>query len=235
MVVFGIATFSMRGDLMHLEILVEDRSGKTALDILVPKIIGTDHTFRVIPYRGIGHIPPNLKPKSDPKKRILLDQLPRLLQGYGKTFADYPSNFRSMVVVVCDLDSKCLSEFRRQLLAVVNACEPRPTTQLCIAIEEGEAWLLGDLDAVKSAFPNANDTALNSYINDSICGTWEKMADALYPGGSLALSKKGWPAIGAEKSKWAQKIAPSMDIETNRSPSFRYFVAQLRRALAYSS
>ena len=45
---------------MHFEILVEDLSGKKALDILVPKIIGDDHSFRVHPYKGIGRIPKNL-------------------------------------------------------------------------------------------------------------------------------------------------------------------------------
>ena len=39
---------------MHFEVLVEDQSGKKALDILIPKIIGDQHTFRVIEYRGIG-------------------------------------------------------------------------------------------------------------------------------------------------------------------------------------
>ena len=42
---------------MHLEILVEDQSGKQALDILVPKLIEDTHTFVVHPYRGIGRIP----------------------------------------------------------------------------------------------------------------------------------------------------------------------------------
>ena len=46
---------------MHFEILVEDRSGKKALDILVPKIIGMLHTFKVHSYKGIGHIPRNMK------------------------------------------------------------------------------------------------------------------------------------------------------------------------------
>ena len=32
---------------MHLEILVEDQSGKTALEVLVPKIVGNDHTFNI--------------------------------------------------------------------------------------------------------------------------------------------------------------------------------------------
>ena len=73
---------------MHFEILVEDQSGKKALDILVPKIIGDNHTFIVHSYKGIGRIPKNLAANGDANKRILLDQLPRLLQGYGNTFAN---------------------------------------------------------------------------------------------------------------------------------------------------
>lgn len=66
---------------MHFEILVEDISGKIDLEILVPKIINTEqHTFHIHSYKGIGHIPQGLKSTSDPKKRILLDQLPRLIQ-----------------------------------------------------------------------------------------------------------------------------------------------------------
>ena len=80
---------------MHFEVLVEDQSGKKALDILIPKIIGDQHTFRVIEYRGIGHIPKNLKSSTDASKRILLNQLLRLLRGYGKTFAGYPANYSS--------------------------------------------------------------------------------------------------------------------------------------------
>jgi hypothetical protein len=38
---------------MHFEILVEDQSGKKALDILVQKIVGNDHTFRIIPYNKL--------------------------------------------------------------------------------------------------------------------------------------------------------------------------------------
>ena len=67
---------------MHFEILVEDLSGKTTLDILMPKIIGEQHTYRVISYRGIGHIPKDLKSHTDAHNRILLDRLPELLKGF---------------------------------------------------------------------------------------------------------------------------------------------------------
>ena len=96
---------------MHFEILVEDQSGKKALDILVPKIIGDDHTFSVHPYKGIGRIPKNLGNRGDASKRILLDQLPRLLRGYGNTFANYPEDYPAAVILVCDLDDKCLKAF----------------------------------------------------------------------------------------------------------------------------
>ena len=60
---------------MHFEILIEDISGKTALEILIPKIISDEHTFNIHSYKGIGRIPQGLTPSSDPKKRILLDQM----------------------------------------------------------------------------------------------------------------------------------------------------------------
>lgn len=213
---------------MHFEILVEDQSGKKALDNLVPKIIGDEHTFNVHPYKGIGRIPKNLQGNADASKRILLDQLPRLLRGYGNTFANYPDNYPAAVILVCDLDDKCLKTFREECFAILNRCNPKPETRFCFAIEEGEAWFLGDIQAIKLAYPKAKMTVLTGYKNDSICGTWEQLADAVFPGGAQVLSDKGWQAIGAEKSAWAERITPQMDIANNSSPSFCYFVAKLQ-------
>ena len=167
---------------MHLEVLVEDASGKAALDILIPKIIGGQHTFHVRAYKGIGRIPRNLTSSANASHRLLLDRLPRLLRGYGKTFAGYAAGYESAVIVVCGLDDKCLKSFRQDLFAVLHACNPKPDTRFCIAIEEGEAWLLGDLAAIKAAYPKAKEGVLNRYRNDSICGTWELLADAICPG-----------------------------------------------------
>ena len=208
---------------MHFEILVEDRSGKRMLDTLIPKIIGDQHTFRVINYRGTGHIPRNLTSSTDARNRLLLNQLPRLLRGYGNTFANYPA----AVILVCDLDDKCLKAFREELFTVLNACNPKPETRFCIAVEEGKAWLLGDLPAIKLAYPNARDNVLNRYENDSIRGTWELLADAVSQGGSSAL-RRGGQAVGREKSTWAEHIAPHMNVETNKSPSFCYFRHKIR-------
>jgi hypothetical protein len=218
----------MRGEAMHFEVLVEDQSGKKALDILVPKIVGDAHTFRVHSYKGIGRIPKNMRDTKNASKRILTDNLPKLLKGYGRTSAgrrDYPE----AVIVVCDLDDKCLRAFRKELHKILNACNPKPYASFCIAIEEGEAWFLGDLPAVKAAYPKAKDGVLNSYLNDSICGTWEKLADAICPGGASALSAMGWQAVGAEKTRWAEEISPRMSVEDNDSPSFCYFRDKVRQ------
>ena len=69
---------------MHIEILVEDASGKKLLEAVLPKLLGAygePHTWNMHAYKGVGRIPSNLKGRADPAKRILLDQLPRLLQG----------------------------------------------------------------------------------------------------------------------------------------------------------
>ena len=102
---------------MHFEILVEDASGKAALKVLVPKIIGAEHTRMIRGYKGIGRIPPNLSAHKA-KDATLLGNLPGLLRGYGRTF----KKGKAVVIVVCDLDDRCLKAFRRELFKVLNAC-----------------------------------------------------------------------------------------------------------------
>ena len=122
-----------------------------------------------------------------------------------------------------DADGKDCMALKQELLDVLNLSDPLPKTLFRIAIEEGEAWLLGDRAAVKSAYPNAKDAILNGYIQDSICGTWEVLADAVHSGGSKLLKKLGYPAAGMEKCEWARNIAPYLDVSSNQSKSFQVF------------
>lgn len=213
---------------MHFEILVEDASGKIALKSILEKILGLngqDHTYRIFSYKGAGHIPKNLRGSTDPQKRILLDRLPKLLRGYGKSL----QSSEAAVVVVVDLDDKDCCVFKQKLLDILNSCNPQPTTLFRIAIEEGEAWLLGDRDAIKAAYPKVKEQALDTYVQDSICGTWEKLADAVYSGGSQKLKQLGWPHTGRAKCEWAQNIAPRLDVEVNKSKSFQVFRDGIRK------
>ena len=214
---------------MHIEVLVEDSSGSKLVETLLPKVIGgigQPHTWRVHPYKGIGRLPGNLRPAGDPSKRALLNQLPRILSGYGKTVGI------EGVVVVVDADSRDCKTFLAELTAMVEKCRPAPNVLFRLAIEEVEAWYLGDREAVKIAYPNAKNDVLDRYQQDSVCGTWEVLADAVYPGGSAAIRRKGWPLPGTIKHEWAEQIGPHMDIENNTSPSFGKFRDGLRRLVS---
>ncbi len=209
---------------MHFEVLVEDSSGRAALDVLLRKILPGEHTWRTTPYKGLGRIPKNLRPRQDPAKRQLLAQLPRLLRGYGRSL--WPD---SALIVVVDLDRRDCLDFKRELLDVLESVDPRPTALFRIAIEETEAWLLGDRSAVLTAYPRARTAVLDSYVPDSICGTWVMLADAVQRGGSRALKKAGWQAIGAAKHEWAERISPHVDVDRNQSTSFQTFRRGLQR------
>lgn len=215
---------------MHIEILVEDSSGEKLLAILLPWLLGSQgnpHTWRLHAYKGIGRIPGGLTTKADPAKRILLDQLPRLLRGYGKT----PGI--DAVVVVLDADKRDCAEFLRELEAVVQSCQLQaPKTLFRLAIEEIEAWYLGDRQALLAAYPRAKQNILDRYAQDSVCDTWQLLADAIYPGGAAAIQKAGWPLPGQVKHEWAAKIGPMMELERNVSPSFGKLRDGLRRLVA---
>src|ERR1035438_802250 len=120
---------------MHFEILVEDASGEILLKSLLPKILGehgNPHTWKTHPYKGIGRVPKDLRGKTDPSKRILLDRLPKVLAGYGRSL----QGSDSAVVVVVDLDDRDCVVFKQELLQVLKRCHPKPRVLFRFAIEE---------------------------------------------------------------------------------------------------
>jgi hypothetical protein len=210
---------------MHIEVLVEDSSGERLLRVLLPQLLGA-HTWRLHSYKGIGRIPKGLAHTGDPARRILLDQLPRLLRGYGRT----PGI--DAVVIVLDLDRRDCKAFLSELQDLAASCDPSPRTIFRLAIEEMEAWYFGDKAALNAAFPRAKREIIADYEQDSAIGTWERLADAVHPGGVAAIKKKGWPLAGQIKHEWAEKIGPLMTLDRNESPSFIKFRDGLRRLAA---
>jgi len=147
---------------------------------------------------------------------------------YGKTLP----RKNGIVIIVVDLDYRNEESFQMQLESLLTSCDPAPEGFVRLAVEETEAWILGDLDAVRRAYPFAKEYVLRSYEQDSIEGTWELLADAIHHGGSDRLSAMGYPQIGCEKCHWADNIGQYMDIDANHSPSFRKFRDALRNAVA---
>lgn len=213
---------------MHFEILVEGQADRTALETLLAKILGRygeENTWRIHKHQGRGKLPEDPRIAPNGRDRTLLHNLPASLRAYGQSLKAHQA-----VVVVVDLDDGDCVEFKRQLLALLDSCSPRPTCLFRFAIEELEAWFLGDRDAVVKAYPKAVVSVLESYAQDSICGTWEFLAEAVYPGGARKLKAMGRSRRPLEqKQEWAKAIVPLMDVEGNRSPSFRVFRDGLRR------
>lgn len=212
---------------MHFEILVEGQSERTALEPLLTKMLGTyksPHTWRIHKHRGVGKLPKDFAAKPNPKDPTLLHNLPSRLRAYGKSLQP-----EQVVIVLVDLDDRPdAGVFEQELDGLLNKCDPAPQCKFSFAIEELEAWYFGDRAALKEAYPSANDSVLDAYIQDSQCGTWEKLADAIYPGGSRVLKSLGVQCL-EQKRIWARDIAPKMDVNINQSPSFCLFRDALRK------
>ena len=179
-------------------------------------------------YKGIGHIPRNLTSTSDASKRLLLDQLPRLLRGYGRTFAGYPEDYSAAVIVVCDLDDRVSEKLSPRTLRCPECLQPQTGDPVLYCHRRRGGVAAGRHACGQSGLSERQDSVLNHYENDAICGTWEVLADAVYRGGLKKLEGEGWQAVGREKSRWSKTIAPHMDVENNASPSFCYFREKVR-------
>lgn len=205
---------------MHLEILIEDSSGGRLLGHLLPKLLGpngANHSWKLHSYNGIGRIPKNLLAGSDPSKRILLDRLPALLRGYGNT----PGI--DAILVVVDTDKRDCATFLTELRAVADVPGAHPRVMFRLAIEEVEAWYLGDRAALLKAYPRIRSKVLDAYVQDSAGGTWELLASAI-----PSIADR---SAGQIKHEWADKIGPLLNLESNRSLSFCKFRDGIRRLI----
>ena len=217
---------------MHFEILVEDASGKVLLEQIVPKILGPKgkpNPYRIVniqelKYRVMAALPRE-EARTLPWDVILCKTLAIQLRAYAKTLL----RRNSVVVIVVDVDSRNIGQFRNRLEEVFQTNAPNLEGGIRLAVEEIEAWILGDFAAVRRAYPLVKEYILTSYEQESICGTWEVLADAVFHGGSEHLTEIGYPTIGREKCRWAENIGQYMNVDGNRSTSFHAFLDLLRR------
>jgi len=217
---------------VHFEILVEDASGKALLEQVVPKILGPKgkpNQYRIVNIQELKHrvmaMLPRKQARTLPWDVILLQTLAIQLRAYSKALI----RKNGVVVIVVDLDYRHLEHFREKLEETFQTNAPNLEGGVRLAIEEIEAWILGDLPAVRRAYPLVKEYILTSYEQDTVCGTWEVLADAIFHGGSERLVEVGYPQIGREKCRWAENIGQYMDVDSNYSSSFCAFRDLLRR------
>jgi hypothetical protein len=192
---------------MHLEVYVEEPSAKEALDVLVPRLIGPGHTFKVHPFRG---------------KQQLLKEIPKRLRAYASWL---PHDWR--IAVLVDEDRQDCRVLKQQLLDAARAAGIENRVLCRVAVEELEAWFFGDVDALRAVYPKIPKTLANraQYRDaDSVPGgTWEAL-DRL-------IRNAGYPE-GLVKTVAARAIAEKMDPDRNTSHSFRVFRDGVRQLVA---
>lgn len=214
---------------IYIEFLVEDESGKRLIEEIMKKYKGTRDNFiyRINGFKGIGRIPKKINKMHTIKSHRLLSDLPIYLKGINSSLSKI--SCQKAIFVVLDNDDEDYNMLKNQLVDLYNTLNLEVQVYFCIAIEEIEAWLLGDREALFKAYPNAKRQIVQSYMQDSICGTWEILANAVYNGGVTRMKKgaTSYYEIGKEKCRWAETIGIHMDIRKNQSPSFNYFISKL--------
>ena len=212
---------------MYFYYLIEDQSGKRLIDELMKKVKFEypDIEYACKAFHGIGGFTKKNTVK-ETKTGKLLNDLSTYLRGFNKSLKDADA----AVVVVLDNDDRDTAAFKAELKNIIKNNSITVDHIFALAVEEIEAWLLGDAAAVLNAYPKAKKSVLTDYVQDSICGTWEVLANAVYPGG-LSKMNKDCPTYrekGKIKSDWAEKIGAFMDIDNNKSPSFNCFIKELK-------
>lgn len=198
---------------MRLHFLVEGPAEVQLLKGLLPRLI-PQHTFQIYPHQGKGKLRDNPSLRPDPKHRGVLDQLPATLRAWGKSLS--PQTDR--VVVLVDSDNDDLKWLIEKLSEMLTTISPAPACLFRVAVEEVEAWYLGDWPALKRAFPKARKTQWRKYRQDTVCGTWEIFQQIIQD----SLERKPY---------WGQKIGVELgvDEESNASMSFKKFCSGVRR------
>ncbi|CUX34537.1 DUF4276 family protein [Clostridium sp. C105KSO13] len=217
---------------MRIEFLVEDASGKVLLTKIMDKYVSETPLFQIeysiLSYKGIGGLPKGSN-VNNVKAQQLLKDLPKRMKAIQ---AKYGGAEDVSIFIVLDNDTRNTMEFKRQLKNVAKREQISMDYVFCIAIEEMEAWLLGDKDAIQAAYAKVSDRIASKhsgYKQDSICGTWEYLADMITKGGISRFQKMNPTAfdVGRCKSEWAENIGRQMNIRRNSSPSFQSFINEL--------
>lgn len=190
----------------HIEILTEEASAEAALKLILPKIVGKEATVNIIAHQG----------KGDLQKK-----LPGKLAVYAKLFRQ-----GQKVVVLLDRDKEeCLSlkaqmeRFAHQAGLITKTGKQLDNEFVVInriAVEELEAWFLGDEKAVCTAYPKLGSfpRTLQRKNPDAIKDPFETLASLL--------RSAGYRSLGG-KIELSRKVAACMETNRNRSASFRIF------------
>lgn len=199
---------------MHIEFLLEERSAEAALEVILPKILSDDVSFRFHVFEG---------------KQDLLKNLPARLRGYSQSISD-----KHRIIVLIDKDREDCFQLKARLekaaqdagFVTKSSAPPEGDFQVVnrLVIEELEAWFFGDVEALRTAYPRVSRNLQYQarYRDpDAITGGTSEVLERLLR--RLNYHREGLPKIAV-----AQNIAQHMEPSRNRSKSFQVFVEGLK-------
>jgi hypothetical protein len=194
---------------MRVDFLVEEISAKAALEQLLPRLL-PGCACRVRVFEGW---------------QDLLGQLKAVLQGYHRRIMrEGEGDLR--VVVLLDGDGigarrKADLEARAAAVGLLTKTTAAPGQVFYvlnrIAVQELEAWWLGDREAVMAAYPAVKPSHFKGREGD--CDTHPKPNDVLWE----VLKQGRYFQTGKRKTQWATDISQHLDLARNKSASFRAF------------
>ncbi|GAA3986338.1 DUF4276 family protein [Hymenobacter antarcticus] len=194
---------------MQIEFLVEEPSARAALEVLLPRLL-PGQTCRIRDFDGW---------------QDLLGSLPALLRGYHKRIAQHgQADLR--VVVLLDGDgigprrkADLEAHAARAGLLTKSTAGPGQVFQVLnrVAVQELEAWWLGDRAAIMAAYPGVRPHHFK--------GTPPNPDQPPKPNDVLwTVLKQGRHFLaGKRKTQWATDISQHLDPARNTSASFRCF------------
>lgn len=178
----------------ELVFLLEERSMREVLQVIVPPLVPDHIRCRFVPHEG---------------KKDLEKSIPRKLRAWRTPGVRF--------VVVRDKDAADCMVVKKRL---VDLCVEgrRPDTLVRVVCHHLESWFLGDLAAVERAY-GVNGLARRQnqrpFLNPDRLANAEEELRRLIP---------AYQKIGGSRL-----IASHLDVDSNKSQSFRVFLAGVRR------
>ncbi len=196
---------------MHIDFLVEEPSAERVLQAVLPKILEGKATHLIRVFQG---------------KKDLLTKLPVRLKGYKRRIKN---NEDLRIVVLVDQDHEDCRALKNRLERMAEEFGFITKTKAHygeivyvvnrIVVEEIEAWLFGDIPALRQIYPRLSPTMdrHRKYRDpDAIQGgTWEAL--------HREIQRAGYNMPIFPKIEVASRVAKYMDPRNNRSRSFNLF------------
>ncbi len=186
-----------------LYVFTEEPSAKKVFEVILPKMLPENVYFRVFDHQG----------KQDLENAIK-STIPSISKIPG-----------ARILIARDQDSSNCKEIKRHLQEMINQVCNRPYL-VRIACRELEAWFLGDMNAIKQAYPRFKPEQYATRADFKDVDLLHRPDEWLL---RIIPEYSGMETLS--KVANSENIAPFMDLEHNSSVSFNNTISGIRKLI----